>query len=543
MVCEAPQHGSDRTLGGKRDAGSAPPDADTAREACGVVECFTKNIADRTPPASPSSASTPSSTADRRAPASPRQTAIASTTEPPWASSARASPKRPARSAGHISIAHTRYSTTGSNRIVNAQPVIARGPDLELALAHNGNVINALKLRRDMEEQGFRFDGTSDTEIIASLLANAPAQDWADRISHLMRRLKGAYSLTVLTKNELIGIRDPLGVRPLCLGRLGGRLRLGGGSGDSAIAAVEGWVIASESCALDHVGADYIRDIEPGEAVLIDDSGLRTVKAPTSNGRRASCVFENIYFSRPDSVLDGRLVYSDRMRMGAELAREHPVAADMVIGVPDSATAAAVGYAQESGIPYGEGLVKNRYVGRTFIEPTQYFRDLGVRRKLNPLPGIIRGKRLVVVDDSIVRGTTTPPRRQAPAQGRRGRDTPAHNRATHRVNLPLRRGHGYQEGADRGQYVRRGHPRSGRRRLSRLPECRGAVTRHRRQGRQLLCGVLHRRVSDPRPAGNGQAGDGGPRHQRSVSAIVRKEWRGVRIERGVGVSPLSGSAC
>ena len=268
---------------------------------------------------------------------------------------------------------------------------MARGPDLELALGHNGNVINALELRQEMEEQGFRFDGTSDTEIIASLLANAPAQDWEGRISYLMRKLKGAYSLTVLTKNELIGIRDPLGVRPLCLGRLG-----------------DGWVLASESCALDHVGADYIRDIEPGEAVLIDESGLQTVKSPGSNGRRASCVFENIYFSRPDSVLDGRLVYSDRMRMGAELAREHPVDADMVIGVPDSATAAAVGYAQESGIPYGEGLVKNRYVGRTFIEPTQYFRDLGVRRKLNPLPEIIRGKRLVVVDDSIVRGTTTP---------------------------------------------------------------------------------------------------------------------------------------
>ena len=316
---------------------------------------------------------------------------------------------------GHISIAHTRYSTTGSNRIVNAQPVIARGPDLELALAHNGNVINAMELRRDMEEQGFRFDGTSDTEIIANLLANAPARSWEDRISHLMRRLKGAYSLTVLTKNELIGIRDPLGVRPLCLGRLdsgAGIVDSGDGKGlathHSTLTTPAGWVIASESCALDHVGADYIRDIEPGEAVLIDDSGLRTVKAPASNGRRASCVFENIYFSRPDSVLDGRLVYSDRMRMGAELAREHPVAADMVIGVPDSATAAAVGYAQESGIPYGEGLVKNRYVGRTFIEPTQYFRDLGVRRKLNPLPEIIRGKRLVVVDDSIVRGTTTP---------------------------------------------------------------------------------------------------------------------------------------
>ena len=292
---------------------------------------------------------------------------------------------------GHISIAHTRYSTTGSNRIVNAQPIIAHGPDLELALAHNGNVINALALRHEMEDRGYRFEGTSDTEIIASVLANAPSQDWEGRISYLMRRLQGAYSLTVLTKDQLLGIRDPLGVRPLCIGKLSG-----------------GWVIASETCALDHVGATYVRDIEPGEAVLIDDRGMRTVKRPADSRRRASCVFENIYFSRPDSVLDGRLVYEDRMRMGAELAREFPVDADMVIGVPDSATAAAVGYAQESGIPYGEGLVKNRYVGRTFIEPTQRFRDLGVRRKLNPLPGIIGGKRLVVVDDSIVRGTTTP---------------------------------------------------------------------------------------------------------------------------------------
>ena len=292
---------------------------------------------------------------------------------------------------GHISIAHTRYSTTGSNRIVNAQPVIARGPGIELALAHNGNVINAVDLRREMEDEGFHFNGTSDTEIIASLLANSSVQDWEGRITYLMRKLQGAYSLTVLTPDQLIGIRDPLGVRPLCIGRLG-----------------DGWVIASESCALDHVGAEYVRDIEPGEAVIVDDLGLRTIKSPSQSGRRASCVFENIYFARPDSQFNGRLVYSDRMRMGAELAKEHPVDADMVIGVPDSATAAAVGYAQEAGIPYGEGLVKNRYVGRTFIEPTQHFRDLGVRRKLNPLPGIIEGKRLVVVDDSIVRGTTTP---------------------------------------------------------------------------------------------------------------------------------------
>ncbi len=299
---------------------------------------------------------------------------------------------------GPISIAHTRYSTTGSNRIVNAQPIVARGPDVELALAHNGNVINALELRHEMEDRGFRFEGTNDSEIIASVLANAPSRDWEGRITYLMRRLEGAYSLTVLTKRGLLGIRDPLGVRPLCIGKLNGNP-----NGEPS-----GWIIASESCALDHVGAEYIREIEPGEAVLVDDRGFRTVKAPDDPSRRSSCIFENIYFARPDSMLDGRLIYEDRLRMGVELAREFPTDADMVIGVPDSATAAAVGYAQESGIPYGEGLVKNRYVGRTFIEPNQRLRDLGVRRKLNVLPGIIRGKSLVVVDDSIVRGTTTP---------------------------------------------------------------------------------------------------------------------------------------
>lgn len=291
---------------------------------------------------------------------------------------------------GHIAIAHTRYSTTGSNRIVNAQPIVAKGPDIELALAHNGNVINAVELRGEMERDGFEFAGANDSEVIALALANAPASDWEGRASHLMRRLRGAYSLAVLTKSELVGIRDPLGVRPLCAGRLGA-----------------GWVIASESCALDHVGAELVRDIEPGEAVVIDERGMRTAKPPSA-GKRASCVFENIYFARPDSVMDGNLVYSDRERMGAELADEHPADADLVIGVPDSATAAAVGYAGRSGIPFGEGLVKNRYVGRTFIEPTKRLRDLGARNKYNPLSAVIRGKRLVVVDDSIVRGTTTP---------------------------------------------------------------------------------------------------------------------------------------
>ena len=206
-----------------------------------------------------------------------------------------------------------------------------------------------------------------------------------------MRTLQGAFSIVVLTGDSIMAMRDPLGVRPLCLGTLN-----------------EGWVIASESCALDHLGATFMRELEPGEAVMIDKDGLKSFVWPGRNGRRALCVFELIYFARPDSVLDDKLVYTSRREMGAQLAREHPVDADVVIGIPDSATAAGVGYAQESNIPYSEGLVKNRYVGRTFIEPDQGLRDLGVRLKFNPLSEVISGKRVVVVDDSIVRGTTTP---------------------------------------------------------------------------------------------------------------------------------------
>ena len=292
---------------------------------------------------------------------------------------------------GHIAIGHTRYSTTGSNNLQNAQPIIAHSPSLELALAHNGNVANSLELRDELLEWGCTFSSTSDSEIIAQLIAHAPATTWEERISYAMRRLQGAYSLTIMTKDVLLAVRDPLGVRPLCIGKLNG-----------------GWVVASETCALDHIGADFFREVEPGEALIIDDDGLRVICSRDPDQSRASCVFEHIYFARPDSILDSKLVYTSRMAMGQELAREYPVEADMVIGVPDSATAAAVGYSQESGIPYGEGLVKNRYVGRTFISPDQRLRDLGVRTKLNPLPDLIEGKRLIVVDDSIVRGTTTP---------------------------------------------------------------------------------------------------------------------------------------
>lgn len=292
---------------------------------------------------------------------------------------------------GHIAVGHTRYSTTGTSNLSNAQPLVASGPAIEIALGHNGNVINALELREELSGWGCTFTTSSDSEIVAALLANAPAESWTERAAYCMRRLRGAYSLVLMTNDALVGIRDPLGVRPLCIGKLDG-----------------GWVIASESCALDHIGAEFLREVAPGEAVLADDEGLRTVYQREAEGRTGSCVFEHIYFARPDSILDDKLLYSSRMEMGAQLAREHPVEADMVIGVPDSATAAAVGYSQESGIPFGEGLVKNRYVGRTFILPDQRLREIGVRGKLNPLPRLIEDQRIVVVDDSIVRGTTTP---------------------------------------------------------------------------------------------------------------------------------------
>ena len=296
--------------------------------------------------------------------------------------------------AGDMAIGHTRYSTTGSSQLCNAQPLLAEGRNGEIALANNGNIINAAPLKEQLrQEWGSPFLSTTDTEIIAQMLVNAPGPCWEERVFQCMRRLEGAYSIVGLTPDSLIAARDPLGIRPLCLGRRG-----------------EGWVIASESCALDNLGAELVREIAPGEVAVIDRDGLRCAVLPGADEARprALCVFELIYFSRPDSIMDGQLVHSQRQKMGAELAREHPVEADLVIGIPDSSTAAAVGYALASGIPFSEGLIKNRYVGRTFIEPEQKLRDLGVRQKFNSLGDVIRGKRIVVVDDSIVRGTTTP---------------------------------------------------------------------------------------------------------------------------------------
>ncbi|MGD9118035.1 MAG: amidophosphoribosyltransferase [Dehalococcoidia bacterium] len=290
---------------------------------------------------------------------------------------------------GDFAIGHNRYSTRGSNRITNVQPLVVGKGANTVAVAHNGNIVNAEHLYQELCEQGFSFRGSTDTEVLANLILFSPAKDWVGKIRYAMHRLQGAYSVTLLTNRSLYAVRDPLGVRPLCLGTLNG-----------------GWVIASESCALDHIGAKFLREVEPGEIIAIDENGLKSYQEETE--RKALCVFEYIYFARPDSIIDGRLLYPARQAMGEVLAEEHPVEADVVMGVPDSATIAGIGYSRASGLPLCEGLLKNRYVGRTFIEPDQRIRDLGVQLKFNPLPHVLDGKRLVVIDDSIVRGTTTP---------------------------------------------------------------------------------------------------------------------------------------
>jgi len=294
------------------------------------------------------------------------------------------------RLTGTIAIGHNRYSTTGSRQMMNAQPIVVESAAGKIALGHNGNIVNAQPLRQELSEQGCTFFTSTDSEVIAKLIVTSPGRTWVDRISHAMHRLEGAYSLVILTHDSLIGVRDPLGVRPLCLGGTDGCR-----------------VLASETCALDHVGMEFDREVAPGEIVVIDANGIQSFLGAQMD-RHALCVFEYIYFARPDSTIAGRLLYWAREAMGERLAQEYPVSADIVIGVPDSATVAAVSYARESGVPFVEGLLKNRYVGRTFIEPDQRIRQLGVGLKFNPLREIIGGKRLIVVDDSIVRGTTTP---------------------------------------------------------------------------------------------------------------------------------------
>jgi len=289
---------------------------------------------------------------------------------------------------GEAAIGHTRYSTTGSTHWANAQPLIQRGRGRTVALGHNGNLVNAAELREELAADGITLSTTSDTEVIAALLANdtGPLED---AVAGAMARLQGAFSVVALAHDKLIGFRDPFGFRPLCLGR--------SDDGD--------WILASETCALDLVGAELEREIEPGELVLIDDKGVHSRQAvePT---RRALCIFEFFYLARPDSRLEGIEVHGARIRMGERLAAEAPIDADLVMPIPDSGTPAAIGFSRASGIPFSEGLIKNRYVGRTFIQPDQGLREQGVKLKFNPL-GEVAGKRIVAVDDSIVRGNTT----------------------------------------------------------------------------------------------------------------------------------------
>jgi amidophosphoribosyltransferase len=291
---------------------------------------------------------------------------------------------------GHIAMGHVRYSTTGSSgRWDNAQPLYkTRADGGGVALGHNGNLVNTFALARELREAGVELSTSSDTELIAISLAREDC-DLVEAFRRVVPRLSGAYTLVAVDERALYGIRDPQGVRPLVIGRLP--------SG--------GWVFASETCALDIVGADYIREVEPGELVVADEHGLHS--HPMAEAQPRLCVFEFVYFARPDSVLYGRNVYDVRRAMGKQLADESPAEADLVIAVPETATAAGQGYADRAGLPYAEGFVKNRYVYRTFIQPTQSQRAAGVRLKLNPLPDVIEGKRLIVVDDSIVRGTTT----------------------------------------------------------------------------------------------------------------------------------------
>ncbi len=294
---------------------------------------------------------------------------------------------------GSLAIGHVRYSTAGSKgatAIRDVQPFFGEFSMGGAAIAHNGNLTNAAQLRRELIERGSIFQSSSDSECIIHLMARSIQKNISERIKDALRRVEGAFSVVAMTRTKLIGVRDALGVRPLVLGRIGD----------------EGWVLSSETCGLDIIGADFVREIAPGEMVVIENGRVESFH-PFERRAPRFCIFEHVYFSRPDSILGGRSVYETRRQIGVELAREAPVEADLVCPVPDSGTPAAIGYSQESGIPYAMGIIRNQYMGRTFIEPTEHIRNMGVRLKLNVNRALIKGKRVILVDDSVVRGTTS----------------------------------------------------------------------------------------------------------------------------------------
>ncbi len=289
---------------------------------------------------------------------------------------------------GKMAVGHTRYSTTGSSNIGNAQPLTVDCAKGQIAIAHNGNLTNAAALREELEERGSIFQTTVDSEIILHWLAQ-PSNNGEHNLISTIRKVEGAYSLAIMTENELIGVRDAHGFRPLCIGKVDGA-----------------YVLSSETCALDLIQAEFVRDVEPGEIVIIDENGLRSIQAFPEQERRALCIFEYVYFARPDSNIRNQNVYKVRVEMGRELARENPIEADIVVPIPDSGNCAALGFALESGIPYEMAFVRNHYVGRSFLQPSQLIRDFNVRVKLNLITDLVKDKRVVIVDDSIVRGTT-----------------------------------------------------------------------------------------------------------------------------------------
>ena len=290
---------------------------------------------------------------------------------------------------GDMAIGHVRYSTTGGTVLRNIQPLFADFKFGGLAIAHNGNLTNAYKIRQELVQRGCIFQSTSDTETIIHLIAISEYGRVVDRITDALSQIEGAYSLLAITQKKMIGLRDPYGVRPLVLGRLG-----------------DAWILSSETCAFDIIGAEFVRDVEPGEIVIIDDKGLHSIKPFTKKPNRF-CIFEYIYFARPDSVMEGRNVYDVRKAIGAELARESHIDSDLIVPVPDSGVPAAIGYSQEASVPFELGIIRNHYVGRTFIEPSEQIRHLGVRLKHNANGAYLKDKRVVLVDDSIVRGTTS----------------------------------------------------------------------------------------------------------------------------------------
>ncbi|MFH1847500.1 MAG: amidophosphoribosyltransferase [Candidatus Omnitrophota bacterium] len=290
---------------------------------------------------------------------------------------------------GQTAIGHVRYSTTGSSIIRNAQPFMINHNNIAISIAHNGNLINTLDLRRELEEKGAIFQSTMDSEVVLHLLVRSKKQAFEERVIEALDQCEGAYSMLFLTHESLVAVRDPYGFRPLCLGKKDGS-----------------YVFASETCAFDIIDAEFIRELEPGEIVIVDEKGLRSSN-PFKEKKNAACIFEFIYFSRPDSFIFNNSVYQIRKSFGKKLAREYPVDAEMVISIPDSGNYAALGYSEESGIPFEMGMVRNHYVGRTFIQPSQEMREHGVRVKLNPIGAVLKNKRVIVVEDSIVRGTTT----------------------------------------------------------------------------------------------------------------------------------------